>query len=438
MKEFDAIIGYSNVKRELEQIADVLKNASPYEKLGVAPPRGLMLHGEPGVGKTLMAKALIKASGRKCFICRKDQPNGDFIKAIKKTFDQAADETPAIVFLDDMDKFSNGDERRPDAEEYVTVQSCIDEIRDKDVFVLATANNLRCLPRSLLRAGRFDRNIKIDAPHGEDAERITAYYLSQKKFVSDVDAQTIARIMDGRSCAELETVINEAGLYAGFERSESITMEHFMKACMKIIFNMPESGSSMEDDCLPNSGDGGNILSQISYHEAGHAVVHELLFPGSITLISARGRGGHIGGFTSCYDTPHIHPTYRTKGKIIASLGGMAATEQVYGLHDCGASRDLDKAFEIMRGLVVNDCICGFHLHSGEYRDSEELIARQEQAVAAEVEKAYRKAKEILAGNREFLDSIAAELARKDFLTALDVKRIKSGCRIASVSAGIL
>lgn len=336
-------------------------------------------------------------------------------------------------------KFSNGDERRPDAEEYVTVQSCIDEIRDKDVFVLATANNLRCLPRSLLRAGRFDRSIQIDAPHGEDAERITAYYLGQKKFVADVDAQTIARIMDGRSCAELETVINEAGLYAGFERSESITMEHFMKACMKILFDMPESGSSMEDDCLPNSGDDASFLSQIRYHEAGHAVVHELLFPGSVTLVSVRGKGGHTGGFTSYYDSPHVHPAYRAKGQIIASLGGMAATEQVYGLHDCGASRDLDQVFESMKNLVVNDCICGFHLHSGgEYLDSEELKTRQEQAVAAEVEKAYRKAKEILAGNREFLDSIAAELARKDFLTALDVKRIKAGCRIVPVSAGIL
>ena len=169
MKEFDAIIGYSAVKKELEQIADVLKNDVPYKRLGVTPPHGLLIHGEPGVGKTLMATALVKASGRKVFICRKDQPNGDFVKAIKNAFDQAASETPSIIFLDDMDKFSNGDERHPDAEEYVTVQSCIDEIRDKEVFVLATANNLRCLPRSLLRAARFHHIIPIDAPHGEDA-----------------------------------------------------------------------------------------------------------------------------------------------------------------------------------------------------------------------------------------------------------------------------
>lgn len=434
MKEFDAIIGYSAVKKELEQIADVLKNDVPYKRLGVTPPHGLLIHGEPGVGKTLMATALVKASGRKVFICRKDQPNGDFVKAIKNAFDQAASETPSIIFLDDMDKFSNGDERHPDAEEYVTVQSCIDEIRDKEVFVLATANNLRCLPRSLLRAGRFDRSIRIDAPHGEDAEQITAYYLSQKKFVSDVDVQTIARILDGRSCAELETVINEAGLYAGFERSDSITMKHFMKACMRILFDMPESDLPTEDDCLPNLCDGDNILSQISYHEAGHAVVHELLFPGDVTLVSARGKGRHTGGFTSCYNNPHTHPVYRAKGRIIASLGGMAATEQVYGLHDCGASRDLDQAFESMRDLVVNDCICGFPLHSGDCRDSEELIARQEQIVAAEVEKAYRKAKEILACNREFLDALAAELVKKSLLTAHDVQRIKSGCHIVPVS----
>ncbi len=230
-------------------------------------------------------------------------------------------------------------------------------------------------------------------------------------------------------------MINEAGLYAGFERSKSITMEHFMKACMKTIFDMPESDSFMEDDCLPNPVDS-NLFSQIRYHEAGHAVVHELLFPGSVTLISARGKGKDIGGFTSYYDNPRVHPAYRTKGKIIAFLGGMAAIEQVYGLHDCGASRDLDRVFEIIRKLVVNDCICGFHLHFSRHRDSEELIARQEQAIAIEVEKAFRKAKEILVGNREFLDAIAAELTQKEFLTALDVKRIKAECHIAPASIG--
>ena len=117
MSKFDMIIGYGTVKKELKQIADTLKNREYYEKLGASAPRGLLLHGEPGVGKSLMAAAIIEASGRKAFICRKDQPNGDFVKHIKETFDKAMAEAPAIVLLDDMDKFANGDEEHPDAEE---------------------------------------------------------------------------------------------------------------------------------------------------------------------------------------------------------------------------------------------------------------------------------------------------------------------------------
>ena len=159
MKAMDKIIGYSSIKRELKQISDTLKNREAYDKLGVSSPRGLLLYGDPGVGKSLMAAAIIEESGRPAYICRKDKPNGDFVKYIKETFDKAAENAPSIVFLDDMDKFTNGDERHPDAEEYVTVQSCIDEVRGKEVFVLATVNNIRNLPRSLRRAGRFDRTI---------------------------------------------------------------------------------------------------------------------------------------------------------------------------------------------------------------------------------------------------------------------------------------
>ena len=169
MKAMDKIIGYSSIKRELRQISDTLKNREAYDKLGVSSPRGLLLYGEPGVGKSLMAAAIIEESGRPAYICRKDKPNGDFVKYIKETFDKAAENAPSIVFLDDMDKFTNGDERHPDAEEYVTVQSCIDEVRGKEVFVLATVNNIRNLPRSLRRAGRFDRTIEVEAPRGRDA-----------------------------------------------------------------------------------------------------------------------------------------------------------------------------------------------------------------------------------------------------------------------------
>lgn len=141
MSKFDMIIGYTAIKKELKQIADTLKNREAYDRLGVSAPRGLLLYGEPGVGKSLMASAIIEECGRQAFICRKDKPNGDFVKDIKATFDKAMENAPSIVYLDDMDKFANGDERHPDAEEYVTVQSCIDKAKGKEVFVLATVNN---------------------------------------------------------------------------------------------------------------------------------------------------------------------------------------------------------------------------------------------------------------------------------------------------------
>ena len=148
MKEFEKIIGYSAVKKELKQIADILKNDKVYSELGITKPNGLLLYGEPGVGKTLMANCLVEASGLKCFVCRKDKPNGDFINHLKSMFKKALDNAPAIIFLDDMDKFANGDIHRKDAEEYVTVQSCIDEVKGRDVFVLATANNILNLPKN--------------------------------------------------------------------------------------------------------------------------------------------------------------------------------------------------------------------------------------------------------------------------------------------------
>ena len=430
MSAFDKIIGYSSLKKELMQISDTLKNRGFYDKLGVSAPRGLLLHGEPGVGKSLMASAIIEDSGRPVFCCRKDCPNGDFVKKIKTTFDKATQSAPSIVYMDDMDKFANGDEQRPDAEEYVTVQSCIDEIKDKQLFVLATVNNTRCLPESLCRAGRFDRTIEVKAPRGEDALKIITYYLKSKRFVDEVDPSVIAKIMEGHSCADLETVINEAGLYAGYKRAEFITMEHFLKACLSIVFNVSSDSWDEQDDFSSHLSDPHHIASHMIYHEAGHAVVSEVLFPGSVTLVFAGSLRQEEGGFTSYYRDPGNSLLEWSKSRIIASLGGMAAMEQKYGIPDIGGNRDLAQAFEKTRDLLVNACIKGFSLFESCYADSERILSDREQAIAAEMENYYRKAKEILSANWEFFEKLAAALAEKKLLSAVDIQKIRGECQI--------
>lgn len=433
MNAFDKIIGYSSLKKELMQISDTLKNRQFYDKLGVSAPRGLLLYGEPGMGKSLMASAVIEDSGRPVFCCRKDEPNGDFVKKITATFDKAMESAPSIVFLDDMDKFANGDESHPDAEEYVTVQSCIDEAKGKEVFVLATANDIDCLPDSLCRPGRFDRTIEVEAPQREDAVQIIAHYLKSKRFVEEVDPTVIAKIMIGHSCADLETVINEAGLYAGYDRAESITMEHFLKACLHTVFEKQSHGDD-QDDFSSHLSDSHHIASHMIYHEAGHAVVSEVLCPGSVTLVFAGNLRQEEGGFTSYYRDPGKSQLEWMKNRIIACLGGMAAMEQKFGLPDIGCSEDLNFAFYKVRGLISKTCINGFSLYAREYDDSERLKADLDQAVATQVEQYYRKAKEIISANWDFFEKLAAALAEKKLLSAADIQKIRKECQIVPVA----
>ena len=216
MGAFDQIIGYTSVKQRLERTADDLAHPDAYRQLGVRPPRAMMLYGKPGVGKTLMARCLIEASGRASVVCRKDEPNGEFVKVVKKKFKKAVEKAPSILLLDDMDEFANEDSHHGDAEEYVTVQSCLDELAQSgaEVFVLATANDTSRLPSSLVRSGRLGTQIEVECPSGADAEAILSHYLTGKKIVDDIDPALLARVLGGCSCATLEEVANEAGLLA--------------------------------------------------------------------------------------------------------------------------------------------------------------------------------------------------------------------------------
>ena len=434
MKEFDKIIGYSTEKKELEMIADILANTEEYLKLGITTPRGVLFHGLPGVGKTLMANCLIAASGRRCFTCRKAESGAEFIKIIKDTFRMAAQNTPSIVFLDDMDKFSNVDMDHCDSEEYVTVQTCIDEVKDKEVFVVATANEIFNMPWSLKRAGRFDRIFEIAPPAVCDASQIIQNCLKGKNVADDVDPIIIARLLEHRSCAQLETVINEAGLYAGFNRYEKITMEHIIDACMRVVFEIPvKELAAGDEDWYEKLADGSYTSSQIVYHEAGHAVVSEIINPGSVTLISAYGGPNSRGGFTSYYQSEETSPMMWRKGRIISALGGAAAVEHKFGIADCGNASDFNRSYEMVSDLVGDDCMCGFAFYMPACEESNGLKSARESVIISELEKYYRKSKEIIAANSMFFEAVSKQLAVKKVLTADDIACIKSNFDIKPV-----
>lgn len=415
MSKFDKVVGYEDIKTELIRICDVVKNPEKYARLGVHMPRGVMLWGNPGVGKSLMAKCFIEESGCKSFTIRKDKPDGDLVNVICDVFAEAIAEDRAIVFLDDLDKFANEDDKHPDAEEYVAVQAGIDACKDSDVFVLATANDKYCLPESLLRSGRFDKVIEMECPTGEEAVKVVKHYLSQKKSLGDIDAVEISRIMACHSCADLETVVNEAGIYAGFDGRDSITQQDMLRACMRMLFDAPER---VTDETNSHA-------AVTAFHEAGHVVAAEILQQGSVTFVSAGGYIGETGGVTNVFAANH-HKMSKEEfdNYIIRKLAGKAATEMVFGEIDVGCKADLRQAFQAAEKLVGDLCAYGFDTY--ELGDaSENLLAKKEQIVALELNKYYLRAKKLLSENRVFLDKVAEALLEKRTLMQAEIKRIR-------------
>ena len=411
---FESIIGYRAIKLEVSRILDQLTNPNKYSVLGVTEPHGLLLHGVPGVGKSTFANAVVEASGRTVFVCRKDKSNGDFVNEIVHIFDKAAESAPSIVLLDDLDKFANEDERRRDSEEFVTVQACIDKVKYKSVFVVATANNIHKLPDSLIRAGRFDHVLELRCPTGKDAEEIVAFYLSKKPFVADLDVKLITRLLEGRSCAELESVINQAGTYAAFDGRAKVEMKDMIKAILRIVFKAPES---FEDNA--------DALPLVACHEAGHALVAELLEPGSVNLVTALNHDSFAGGVASIHKNEcYFYSKEMMENRVMHLLAGKAATEICYGVVDTGANSDLHRAFDIVHRFVDHYCSYGFGQFVIDKLCSNEVLDRRDSRIAAEMERYYAQTKKLLLENKNKLDKLIGRLVEEKTLLGDQVQEI--------------
>lgn len=424
MSAFDRIIGYQTIKEELLQICDMIHNREIYENLGAKLPQGILLYGDPGLGKSLMAKSFITESGLPAYIVRRDKGSDDFIGKITDTFEKAKKNAPAIVLLDDMDKFANEDDRHIDAEEYVAVQAGIDEVKGCNVFVFATVNEIRKLPRSLIRSGRFDRKIEVNSPTDRDAEEIIKYYLAEKKVSDNVNMDDIVKMVSYGSCAELETILNEAAIGAAYARKEKIEMDDLVKSVLRMQYDAPDNFTKKSSDAL----------KEIALHEAGHLVVSEILTPGSVGLASLRTAGrDSTGGF--------IHrcmPVTRRAHHILISLAGKAAVELYYsGVCASGCQSDIRKAADNIRDAISESGTGGFGMIDvANHRfpeSSESFNSRNESVVHAELERYMFKAREILIKNRDFLEKAAQMLSEKETLLYSDIRKLRESIKITEV-----
>lgn len=412
-KMFKNIIGYDNIKNTLKMVIDVLNGKNRYEELGVSIPNGLLLYGPPGTGKTTMAKEIIKNVNRTKFTIRKNKSNGDFIGYINKIFDEAIYNQPSIIFLDDIDKFED-DEVSTNA--LSTVQSLMGNIKEGNIFIIATANDIRDLPKSLLRSGRFDIQIEVNNPEEDDAIKLFEYYLNNKKIADDVNIKNIYYILDNASCADLEKVCNQAGIYAGYKNKSLIGMEDLIKASLEHTYKTLIYDDAKKDKYSLN----------IAYHEAGHALIGELLEKGSVAFITTAISDGNIKGYTNYHNNDNYCDDMKfMENRVKSLLGGKAATEVVFQKNDVGCNSDLHRVYDITRRFVDNYCAYGFDTWFYNLNETSEKVKEKKDSKTNEIiDNYYKEVKELLIKNRPILDELAQTLDKKKILFHDEIEAI--------------
>ena len=418
---FKDIIGYNDEKKTLERIIDVLNNQDKYKKLGSSIPHGLFIYGPPGLGKTTFSKELLNnVENRKTYIIRKIKSDGEFMNYMGDIFKQAKENQPSIVLLDDLDKFAEDDDT-DNCEEFVAVQSFIDDVRCDDVFVVATANDKNVLPKSLLRSGRFDIKIRIDYPEDKYILDIFKHYLKNKKVDKDVNVKNISYILENTSCADLEKVCNQAGLYAGFKNKESIGMDELLRASLELMYDTNIEGEATQED---------KYSIETAYHEAGHALVGEILEPGSVSFITIAKSDSETKGLTKYHNNENYFSDIKfMKNRVITLLSGKASTEIVFNKCDVGTNSDLSRAYQVVERFV--DCYCMLDFNSWIRNNhmsevSETVKQNKDIDINKLITEYYNKAKEILIANKDKLDKLANELNKKKILFQDDIRNIIS------------
>ncbi len=421
MKSFEKVIGYESVKKELYQIIDMFKNREMYEKMDAKLPKGVLIYGNPGMGKTMLANALIEECNVKSFVIKKNKDDKEILDEISKTFAEAAKEENAIILFDDLDKFSEAEGKNVDDKIFIAVQAGIDSVKDSNVLVIATVNNIRKLPDSLIRNGRFDVRIYLNRPTQEDAQEIIKHYLKNKSVNPNLNLDDVSKMISYTSCVALETILNESAIIATYKRKDKIDMEDIVKAYLKDQYNSPDEDHKCNDE----------QVKETALHEAGHATIAEVLKEGSVGFISVN---------TSCFNnvagfTHLCHQFTRRPEVVLIALGGKAAVELFHeGRCGSGCQEDLRKAANILRDGITENGICGLGIldvaTDGINPISESLNNRQEAVVSAELERYMFIAKDILIKNKDLLMKITNKLKEQHILFNSDVQEIRKTVKV--------
>ena len=444
---FTDVAGNEAAKQDLSEIVDFLKNPKKYEKLGAKIPRGVLLAGDPGTGKTLMARAVAGEANVPFFSISGSEFAEMFVgvgaSRVRDLFSKAKKNAPSIIFIDEIDAVAHKRDSRGGAgrEDEQTLNQILVEMdgfdNESGVIVIAATNRIDMLDKALLRPGRFDRHVEVTLPERKDRLEILKVHFKNKPAIESIDLESLAKKTAGSSGADLANIANEAAITAAREGHKEITNKDLTEAFERVAIGPERKSKVMNDE----------EKKLTAYHEAGHAVVGHVL-PDSdpvhkITIIP-RGHTGGVTWFLPPEDRSYKN-IYELKDVMARAMGGRIAEKIVFGEDrvTTGASSDLKHIAELSKDMILREGLgtktrnqvfpadeASYYALSSSKPYSEKTAELIDQEIRAFTDEAAKRAEAVLLANREILDRVANALLEKETLEEEDLKDIFEGSKL--------
>lgn len=442
---FDDVAGIDEAKVELKEVVDFLKEPEKYRKIGAKIPKGVLLLGSPGTGKTLLAKAVAGEAGVPFFSISGSEFVEMFVgvgaSRVRDLFTKARKNSPCIIFIDEIDavgrKRGTGQGGGNDEREQTLNQLLVEMDgfgSDETIIVIAATNRAEILDRALTRPGRFDRQVVVDRPDLKGREEILKVHAKNKKISKDIDFKVIARKTPGFVGADLANLLNEAAILAARDNRDEITMVDLEEASEKVSIG-PERKSRMATE---------KERLIVAYHEVGHAITRKYLSDAEIVhKITIIPRGVGALGYTMSLPTEDKYLETKTEyiNKMVTLLGGRAAEEIVFGDITTGASNDIERATAIAHAMITKFGMCDrfgpVMLDATKEGDmfqhklyGEETANQIDKEVFSLINTTYEKAKSIIIENREGFERVTQALLKLETITGEEFNALLEGKEI--------
>ncbi len=440
---FEDVAGVEEAKEELQEVVEFLKEPEKFISLGARIPKGVLLVGAPGTGKTLMAKAVSGEAGVPFFSISGSEFVEMFVgvgaSRVRDLFDQAKRHSPCIVFVDEIDAVGrhrgaglggSHDEREQTLNQILVEMDGFDT--DTNVIVVAATNRPDILDPALLRPGRFDRRVVLDRPDVKGREAILNVHTKGKPLAADVDASVLAKLTPGFVGADIENLVNEAAILAARRNKRRIEMSEFQEAIERVIAG-PERKSRLITE---------EEKEVLAYHEAGHTVLqHFLPHCDPVRKVTIVSRGMALGFTMSLPDDDRLLMSKnKFRDDMAALLGGRVAEELMFDDVTTGASNDLERVTKLARQMVTRygmseklgsmtfgqkEELVFLGREISEQRDYSEDMAQQiDQEVRLFIDEAYGRAKKLLTEKKDKLVAIATRLIEVETLDSEEINKI--------------